>query len=111
LGAVFPFLQWRAPAPSPGLSHAASRLFRRPGTGVQRTFDRRGARAVGLAARPPARFNLLLSFRTGGKLHHLKITENWSRQWGVPQRYGLVQKEGIAMAKRQERRELGVRGL
>ena len=30
-------------------------------TGVQRTFGRRGARAIGLAARPPASFSLLRS--------------------------------------------------
>jgi len=59
--------------------------------GVQGTFDRRGARAIRLAARPPARFTSLLASRAGPEFHHLKITEKWSRQWGVPQTKEAVQ--------------------
>jgi len=37
----------------------------RSGNGAQRTFDRRGARAMRLAARPPARFSSLRAINTG----------------------------------------------
>jgi len=37
----------------------------RSGNGAQRTFDRRGARAMRLAARPPARFSSLPALETG----------------------------------------------
>jgi len=47
-------------------------------------------------ARPPARFSSLRSFQTGQELHYLKTTENWYRQWGVPQTAFGYRTPGIA---------------
>ena len=58
------------------------------------TFDRRGARAMEHEARPPARFSLLPSLQTRPELHHLKIAETWSRQWGVPHFYRGLKRTG-----------------
>jgi hypothetical protein len=51
---------------------------------VQRTFNRKGAR-TGAQSSPPCSFNSLMRPRPHTDFHHLKITEDLSRQWGAPQ--------------------------
>ena len=52
---------------------------------VQRTFNRKGARA-GAQSSPPCSFNSLMWPQANPGFHHLKITKELSRQGGAPQR-------------------------
>ena len=60
-GTQLAFAQLQTSPPGAELNHVARRLVRGPMNGAQRTFDRRGARAIRLEARPPASFSSLLA--------------------------------------------------
>src|SRR5271157_1197189 len=55
---------------------ATPQSTQRSGNGAQRTFDRRGARATGLAARPPAAFSSHRTLRTGLNYTAVSFTQN-----------------------------------